>query len=327
MTQRANRPCECGECPTTPIRRRGRAAAVVALCLLFCLLVACSLAGCGAAPEGGSPSAPAEGDGLAARALDDYSWEELAEVSARIAAAGSDEEGTAIAREFGILDESGAIADQVRRFLLTDGTVCEVRVVGVRHDEKADGSGKAGLTFLCAEVPAEARYNATDTVDGGWEASGLRAWLASDFKALLPKDLAGLLVPVRKLSNNVGFTQDVSAVTGTSDELWVPSAREVLGDVDWFTTEYQDGAAVFDDVLNAEGAQYQWFAQALAADGTAALTRTYKGASTGWWLRSVVPSSQWFGDAPYASYVMDTGYPEGQASPTETEGALVGFCL
>lgn len=324
--------CAGDECPTTPIRRRGRAVAVAVVVALFALLVACSLTGCGQrhgeeAVEEPATEAPQE---LTAKELDDYTWDELSEISARIAAAESDEAAASVAQEFGILNQDGTVADQIRRFLLADGTVCEVRVVGIRHDTKADGSGAAGLTFLCAEVPAQSVYNDSNTVEGGWEGSTLRSWLASDMKAQLPEDLQALVVPVIKVSNNTGSLRDPSAVTQTTDELWVPSAREVLGDVDWYTTEYKDSAADFDTVLNAEGTQYQWFAQqgvTSTGSGDGALARTYKGAATGWWLRSVVPSSQLFSADPFAYYVMDSGYPEGQAAPTATEGVLFGFCL
>ena len=32
--------------------------------------------------------------------------------------------------------------------LLTDGQTLEYRIIGINHDDLADGTGKAGLTFL-----------------------------------------------------------------------------------------------------------------------------------------------------------------------------------
>ncbi len=55
---------------------------------------------------------------------------------------------------------------------LTDGKTLEYRIVGIDHDDLADGSGKAGLTFeVTNDVMGEQRMNATMTNAGGWEKS------------------------------------------------------------------------------------------------------------------------------------------------------------
>lgn len=83
------------------------------------------------------------------RALDDYSWDELAEVADKIAAAGSDEEGLRIVVEAGLADADGKLtAENVKRFELTDGTPAEAQIVGFRADVRADGAGKAGISLL-----------------------------------------------------------------------------------------------------------------------------------------------------------------------------------
>ena len=56
----------------------------------------------------------------------------------------------------------------------------------------------------------------------------MRAYLNGDWRAQLPEDLDAAIVPVDKLTNNVGETQDVSAVTATSDSLWLFSVAEQM---------------------------------------------------------------------------------------------------
>lgn len=73
--------------------------------------------------------------------------------------------------------------------------------------------------------------NSTDTNAGGWEASQMRAYLNGDWRTQLPQDLDAVIVPVDKLSNNVGETDAVSAVTTTSDALWLFSLSELAGAV------------------------------------------------------------------------------------------------
>ena len=46
---------------------------------------------------------------------------------------------------------------------LTNGETLEYRIIGINHDDLADGSGKAGLTFLATSTGIKFRVNATNT--------------------------------------------------------------------------------------------------------------------------------------------------------------------
>ena len=50
---------------------------------------------------------------------------------------------------------------------LTDGKTLTYRIIGINHDDLADGSGKAGLTFLTTSTSISSRMTATDTNAGG----------------------------------------------------------------------------------------------------------------------------------------------------------------
>lgn len=63
-------------------------------------------------------------------------------------------------------------ADTKFSMKLTDGQTLEYRIIGIDHDDLADGSGKAGLTFeVTNTVLGAQRMNATGTDAGGWEKS------------------------------------------------------------------------------------------------------------------------------------------------------------
>ena len=62
---------------------------------------------------------------------------------------------------------------------LTDGQTLEYKIIGINHDDLADGTGKAGLTFLTTSTGIRSRMNATDTNAGGWQKSELRAKMNS----------------------------------------------------------------------------------------------------------------------------------------------------
>lgn len=50
---------------------------------------------------------------------------------------------------------------------LTDGQTLEYKIIGINHDDLADGSGKADLTFLATSTGIKSRVNATNTNAGG----------------------------------------------------------------------------------------------------------------------------------------------------------------
>ena len=89
---------------------------------------------------------------------------------------------------------------------LTNGKTMEYRIVGINHDDFADGSGKAGLTFEAAnDALDQQRMNATKTSVGGWEKSDLRDRLnTGDLWALLPSELQSKVKSVTKMTDNKG---------------------------------------------------------------------------------------------------------------------------
>lgn len=271
---------------------------------------------------------------LKPKAFSDYTWDELSQISAKIAAAGSDEEGRAVAQEFGILDASGNIVDQSRDVVLSTNFLAKARVVGVRADMRSDTGSVAGLTFMVTPISKQA-MNATETNVGGWEASALRVWLSGDGLALLPEDLSQVIAAADKKTNNVGLTDEAASVTTTQDKLWCFSVAEVFGDVDWYVQEFSEtnwylDPPAYDALLAQEGAQYQWFSQIGASAAQTAvdgLVMTYGGPALCWWLRTPY-AYDFLGNDPAVFFqVMQNGYPSTVARANSELGVAVGFCL
>ena len=162
---------------------------------------------------------------------------------------------------------------------LTDGKTLEYRIIGINHDDLADGSGKAGLTFLTTSTGIESRMNATATNVGGWEASELRAKMNSgEIWNLMPSDFQSKVKPVRKLTNNVSGTDKNAAVTATSDKLFLLSYSEIVPTSHW---------ASDCPWTSSEGFQYEAF--------KGKVTNNYSGNDClkiggTWWERSVYPN-------------------------------------
>ena len=68
---------------------------------------------------------------------------------------------------------------------LTNGKTLEYRIIGINHDDLADGSGKAGLTFLTTSTSISSRMTATDTNAGGGSANKNAAVTATSDKLFL----------------------------------------------------------------------------------------------------------------------------------------------
>lgn len=152
---------------------------------------------------------------------------------------------------------------------LTDGKTLEYRIVGINHDDLADGSGKAGLTFEATNSAlGYQKMNATNTNAGGWEKSELRGRLNSgDLWSLLPAELQSKVKAVKKLTDNQGGGK-AGTPTATTDKVFLLSATEVWGD------------------MQSDGTQYEYY------KSKGVTTSNYSGASSSnyHWTRSVRPS-------------------------------------
>ena len=128
---------------------------------------------------------------------------------------------------------------------LTNGQEMTYRIIGINHDDLADGSGKAGLTFEATnDVMGEQCMNATMTNAGGWEKSELRGRLNSgDLWSLLPSELQSKVKAVTKTTANKGGgsvgipSADTPSVT--TDKIFLLSTTELYGNVQADGTRYE----------------------------------------------------------------------------------------
>ena len=215
----------------------------------------------GGASGGGSAGADsATVQAAIAKDAKDWTLEEQKAVAADIAAKG--EASPAYSKAKAAMD-----AGTKWSIKLTNGETLEYRIVGINHDDLADGSGKAGLTFESTNnAMGEQRMNATNTTADGWEKSELRSRLNSgDLWSLLPSELQSKVKPVTKMSDNEGS----GTPSATTDRIFLLSITEVYGD------------------LQSDGIQYEYY------NSKGVTKSNYSGASTGTyhWTRSVLECS------------------------------------
>lgn len=209
--------------------------------------------GGGASGGGDTGTASATVQAAIAKDAKDWTLEEQKAVAEDIAKNGTASPAYAKAK---------AAMDAVTRWSikLTNGETMQYIIIGINHDDLADGSGKAGLTFEAINnAMGRQRMNATDTNAGGWEKSELRGRLNSgDLWALLPTELQSKIKAVTKLTDNNDNKGNGTAGTpsATVDKIFLPSTTEIQG-------KKRD-----------EGTQYELYANANLNIGYTGLTRT-----------------------------------------------------
>ena len=172
---------------------------------------------------------------------------------------------------------------------LSDGFKLPFRLIGILHDDLADGSGrKAGLTFMAVNAMPKAycmngvmpsddtdRCSGGDTNRGGWRDSGLRRWMnGGEVWDMFPEAFRTGVSTVLKQSNSFD-----SAASATSDRLWLVSYRELVPTI-------YDGWKDYDgfQALNQEGGQYEFFKGRVTNNHSSntILANMYRTASGSW---------------------------------------------
>ena len=185
---------------------------------------------------------------------------------------------------------------------VVNGETLTFVIVGKNHDDLADGSGKAKLTFGMKELMASTRkMNSSNTNTGSFAGSAMYTWLSGTVYPSLPSELKDVVKAVRKKTSSGSSSSSIK-----TDEmyLWLFAEIEVFGS----TTHSYAG----------EGAQYPYFATA-----SERIKRLSNGAGEAyqWWERSL------YGD--FAGDFCDVT-PSGAADygyASHPKGVCFGFCI
>lgn len=109
---------------------------------------------------------------------------------------------------------------------LSDGTstVADMEIIGHSHDNLADGSGKAPLTFFCIDLPEIARQmNSASVINNGWGSSEMHTFTNGELFESFPEELKTIIKPVIKIADG-GTTKSLVEV---EDYCWLASFEEV----------------------------------------------------------------------------------------------------
>ena len=108
---------------------------------------------------------------------------------------------------------------------LSSGTVvADMEIIGHNHDDLADDSGKAPLSFFVVDLPEIMQaMNKNQTNEGGWQDTDMRVFTNGDLLSALPSQLQSAIKPVYKISDG-GYSNRVCVTT--VDSCWLLSATE-----------------------------------------------------------------------------------------------------
>ncbi len=165
-------------------------------------------------------------------------------------------------------------------------TKITLQIADFHHDDLADGSGKAGITFISKEVidPVGLAFiSAIDSYGRSWSGSHFRNVVMSNIKAALPADLRDIIKKVNKFTAGEGASKNI---VSTQDDLFTISQTEMGENLVYGGTTYIEGSQypIFSDInkrikQDASGAIREWW------------TRTHRYSYTS--SSSETPSIQW----------------------------------
>lgn len=246
--------------------------------------------------------------------LNDYTWDEISQISQLISRKGDQNGAIEVAKKYHLCTSDGKLdGTQTKDVTLSGGTQAKAMIMGFNHDDKSDGSGKAGITFIFTDEVAKQNMCEKSDMDSlyqkiqdngsatlSWEDTSLHTWLTDSFTDQLPSELSDKIVAVNKTDTVMPLTtstvfdgreefptagidmgSDPKTVT-SSDKLWLPSYVEIASPDD---TGLDDLG--YSSYLLQEGSQYQLFKDAGAKLGEPnKILGTYDSEQGGWWLRT-----------------------------------------
>lgn len=183
----------------------------------------------------------------------------------------------------------------------------DVEIIEYNHDNLADGSGKATLTFMCKNLPGFRKPMYGSSVDNaGWEHSTMREFCNGELFNTFPTELQAIIEPVLKISDGGEVNR---ALVTTTDKCWLASYPEV-------------GFASISEVLPGQGEVY---ASTYSTNKNSRVKYLPDGYTPyGWWLRS--SSYSLTSDSALFCRVQASGILYGDIE-TNKYAVVFGFCI
>lgn len=158
------------------------------------------------------------------------------------------------------------------KIMLINGTEYQIDIIGKNHDDYADGSGKAPLTFQLHDCYADImQMNGTRTNSGGYTRCVMREKHLPAILAKMPTEVQNGIREVNKLTS---AGTGSATINTTADKLFLLSEIEVFGSVS--------------NSKSGEGTQYDYYKAGNSK------VKNRNGSTCDWWGRSPYGSNATF---------------------------------
>ena len=152
-----------------------------------------------------------------------------------------------------------------------------MEIVAFDTDDKADGSGKAKITWITKGLlKTRYKFNTKATAVGGYDTSGIKTYIQSTVKPMIPEQVRNAIVPVTKIQADFvsGSWARKNGQT-TTEDVWIPSIYEL--DSTW--TTYEDTGATYSGKFTSNNdrikdASYYWTRSAANSTSFCAIKST-----------------------------------------------------
>lgn len=183
-----------------------------------------------------------------------------------------------------------------------NGKAYRIDIIGKNHDDYADGSGKAPLTFQMHDCYDDAKQmNSSNTNSGGWTNCAMRSTHLPAILALMPAEVQAAIKEVQKKTS---AGNQSSSIQTTNDKLFLLSEIEIFG-----STTYS---------FAGEGTQYAYYQAGNSK------VKNRNGSADDWWERSPRSSRT---TAFCIVFSSAAGANAGANAASYSYGVAFGFCF
>lgn len=189
---------------------------------------------------------------------------------------------------------------ETKTVALTTAESIELRIVGMRHDLLADGSGQyAPLSLHMVDcLQATGKMEGSNTNTNGWNGCAMRNTCNTTYYGVLPDALKAVVKEVQKKAS--AGNQSATIVT-SFDKVWLAAEIEIFG--------------VIASSKTGEGSQYAYYTN------SGVRIKKVAGAASNWWERSP------YGDSAARFCVVGSSGVASYTDASGSYGVALGLCV
>lgn len=176
-----------------------------------------------------------------------------------------------------------------QKTMTINGVNYAIDIIGKNHDDYADGSGKAPLTFQLHDCYGETKnMNSSNTNSGGWTSCAMRSTHLPAILSQMPTEVQNGIREVNKLTS---AGRQSATINTTADKLFLLSEIEIFGSVHYSKsgegTQYDYYKAGNSKVKKLNGSAYYWWGRSPKGSDSSYFCIVGSGGSADYYVASI----------------------------------------